>query len=173
VGQVPKPHAKQTIWWTAPRPPTEKKVLVSFSFFLCRNNVMWATSFTFPSTPWTSHSMAQTSVWVVNQYWCSYPLKGAYNTFLFFGLPCIFVKLHSTHLQGVRDVCNECTVETCVPLKINCNEIMKLFTHYITTTTTTHNPPLPLSLQPPPPPSGSSSKLSPHSDVSVLFTHSL
>jgi hypothetical protein len=69
------------------------------------------------------------------------------------------------HPQRVTDVCNECTVQTCVPLKTNCTEKMKLFTHYITTTTTTtttHNPPLPLLLQPPPPPSGSSSKLSPH-----------
>ena len=155
MGQVPKTRAKQN--YNMNYTPLKKKVLVFFHFFA--ETLSCEPLLSFPSTSWTSHSMAQRPIWVVNQYWRSYPVKGANDAFLFFGLPCRIAKLHRKHQQRVREACNECTVQTCVPLKINCTEVMKLFTYSITTT---HKLPLPTLLQPPPPPpSGSSSKLSP------------
>jgi hypothetical protein len=86
-------------------PPPPPKIDVSVFFkclsFLCRNIVMIAASF-IPSAPSTSCGMTRRLVRVIEQFWCSNPLKGASDVSSLLRRHCEFAKPRRTHPRVYR-----------------------------------------------------------------------
>ena len=87
-------------------PPLKKNIFSIFGGFpfLCRNIVMWA-AFS-PLASWISCGMAESSVRAVEHFWCSCPLRGQSNEFLFLGRPREFARPPSTSPRKSKDMCN-------------------------------------------------------------------
>ena len=83
-------------------------------FFFSLQKHCEGSCFFFHLTRWTSWDVARRPVRVVEQFWCSYPLKGPTDIFVFIRRPHEFAKPHNTHPRKARDVCLCVCVCVCV-----------------------------------------------------------
>jgi hypothetical protein len=88
--------------WVSP-PPKKRIVYYSIVFFVSLQKHYDGSCFFFSFR--ISRGMAQTPVQVVEQFWCSYPLKGPSDVFLFLGQRSEFAKPRSTNPRKARDEC--------------------------------------------------------------------
>ena len=88
-------------------PPTIKVFIFFHHFsFLCRNSVMEAVFFPAPYNSLTSHGTARSPIRVVKHFWCSYPVKGLSDVFLFLRQPH---SLENHKVQTHKKARHECT----------------------------------------------------------------